>query len=343
LQIVIDWQRAYAIFDRALRAYERRDYPYNKVEVPQIEENLPRNMKSGGVEHAIFLFCICYYMRGGKTSDEAVRAMSRIHEANPKYFSPLYFIKNGGKELELVTTLKELLVQNGLIYKAHEVARHWVANSTKIATHWDSNPLTLLSGTSCYEEACANLMGGDKTDLSNPQGFYGFRHKMVSMLIYFFTEQGLMKELYPYPVPVDFHILRISVAHKIITVPGGNGSYNPDHLSPAVREVTQKYCEDRGASPIALCEALWLLSRTSCRLHPGNSSHISIDRKGRKTEITPIIVDWRESQTRKFERSCGICSISRTCQFNIPSSSYYVQGKIRIRGKRETPPQETLF
>ncbi|OGM91168.1 hypothetical protein A2755_02045 [Candidatus Wolfebacteria bacterium RIFCSPHIGHO2_01_FULL_48_22] len=86
------------------------------------------------------------------------------------------------------------------------------------------------------------------------------------------------------------------------------------------------------------CDALWILSRTLCRRHPGNNSHHG-EYKARKTELIPRKVAWdKTSQRRTYFETCGKCPVQATCEFNVPSAEYYRRGVLQKRGKREKPP-----
>jgi len=73
-----------------------------------------------------------------------------------------------------------------------------------------------------------------------------------------------------FPIPIDFHVLRIIFSNSALTVefePGdktGNGFYREKVLELA-RKLFVDYCHKHDADPVQLCEALWLLSDRQCQ------------------------------------------------------------------------------
>lgn len=334
MAIRVDRKMAVWVFDRLVDARIRRQYPYNlpKAIPPQVPENLPRLLTWGSREHALFLFALCYWMRGGIESDTATRALTRVYNMVPDMFLPEH------EPSFDPATFETILSEVGLGFNKAQIARLWKKNLAKIGAEWDGDPRTLFTGISTYEEACERIQN------KGGRGFGGFQEKMVSMLTYFYMDAGMV-DRWNFPAPVDFHCLRIVFAHRILTAGRRDRNRNGFYTKPVlatVRALLHDYCAERGVDPVILCEALWIYSRIMCSEHPGNTSIVAKARKGRKTKITPI-PRWTISQTQMYERTCRGCVVQDTCRHCIPSASYYVGGKVVLRGERDAPPQESLF
>jgi hypothetical protein len=339
MPVSIDWARAERVFGSALEALEDHRYPYNRVEPPQVAEKLPPSLSWGGVKHACFLFCSCHHMRGGIKSETAFKILGRLFEDDPHMFSPEAVATDAGRYTPAFITA--VLRKAALGYKAEEIGRGWVYNLTKLHRFWNGDPVMLVRGVANYEELCVRIMHGKEPSEDSPHGFFGFREKMVSMLVYFLMHGGFMDPLV-FPVPVDFHVLRILVAHEVLVCDiSGNGYLKG--LQDGAREVTLGYCVKHGVDPLKLCDALWLLSSTLCQWNPGNRTRIIGQRSGRKTRTEPTPVYWDPAQIAGYRRSCGSCPVESTCRWNVPAASYYIQGRIVVRGPREKSPQLFLF
>ncbi len=332
-EIFVDKERAVVIFDRLRALYLSKEYPFNQplATSPTIPENLPQSLETGTREHALFLFMLCYWMRGGIKSHTATKQLSRLYEADPDIFLPESVHRLA--ENRLAVGFRSV----GLGFNADEIAGIWLGNLIKIANEWEGDPRTLFAGISTYEEGCERIQN------KGGRGFRGFQEKMVSMLTYFYMDAGIV-DRWHFPIPVDFHVLRIVFAHEIIIVaPGeanGNGFYTKPVLA-AVRNLCHQYCVEHSVDPIELCVAVWLYSGLMCNQHPGNKSIVG-GRHGRKTELWPI-ARWTLAQTRTYERTCAVCPIRQTCRWCVPSAEYYIRGQLVLREERDEPSQLPLF
>jgi hypothetical protein len=331
--MTIDHAKAETILSRLLDAYLRKEYPFDQPEAkpPQISENLPKSLGWGTREHALFLFAVCYWMRGGIKSGTAIKALARLYDASPEIFLP---------ESEPATTAAELTAKFrsvGLGFNSDEIGTAWKNNLRKIAARWDNDPRTIFSGVTTYEEACERIQNKGK------RGFHGFQEKMVSMLTYFYMDAGIV-DRWHFPIPVDFHVLRTVFAHEIVIADrsefNGNGFYTKPILA-AVRNLFQSYCVRNNVDPLLLCDAVWLYSGLMCNQHPGNQSEVG-SRDGRQTELRPT-ARWSQAQTKTYERTCGVCVVQKSCKWCVPSAEYYVRGRIVLREERDTPPQQSFF
>lgn len=330
--VTINWEKADLVFGRLTRAVRTRSFPFNEVEVPQVKKNIPDSIIWGSYEHALFLFVVCYYMRGGIKSKTAILAMGDMYNKHTHLFTPWV----GFDEKEI----KQALTGCGLNYAATEVARFWRINASKLARFWDSDPRKLFEHSPTYEELCRRIMRRSKDTEYTPNGFYGFREKMVSMLVYFYMDAGIISET-TFPLPIDFHLQRLMVSHGILQVKDtsiGENHYSATLLA-AGREVTHAWCAKNKTSSLDLANALWLLSSELCNQHPGNRSTGGRNRDGRSTILTAFDYNWTEVHQNTYDRTCRRCPVQDTCQFQIPAAYYYIQGKLHVRSERQQPPQ----
>lgn len=329
---------AYRLFDRLLHAQAKKLPPYDQVESVQGPKVLPSSLEWGSPAHARFLFNTCYYMRGKIDSGTAIISLGKLFTTEGWMFESDAFRGLNGDSGGMEEKIKTALQKNGLGFSSDEVSRFWVYNSRKLAEHWDGSPSSFYTVARDYDELCQIFFHKKLHNETTSHGFFGFRHKMVSMYTYFLEDAGIISP-FMYPVPVDFHILRVLVAHGALygeeMYPGVRLSV--DRLSKAARVLTTGYCLETGAKALDLANALWHLSREFCRESPSNSSTVSKEYRGRRTAIVVKDVLWTQSQERRAHRTCGRCAVADTCNWAIPSANYYVQGVIVVRGSRDKP------
>jgi hypothetical protein len=329
----VNYEKAEIVLSRLLDAYFRKEFPFNQPNAvpPQVIAHLPHSLEWGSREHSLFLFAVCYWMRGGIQSVTAIKALARLYAMAPGLFLPESVEST---ETHLLAATFSLV---GLGFNAAQIAEMWKDNLKRIAERWGGDPRNIFSGITTYEEACERIQNKGK------KGFRGFQEKMVSMLTYFYMDAGVI-DRWHFPIPVDFHVLRTVFAHEIVVAEAsefnGNGFYTKPILA-AVRKLFLDYSIAHHTDPIILCEAVWLYSGLMCNQHPGNTSIVG-ERKGRKTEIVPV-PRWSAAQARVYARTCGVCTIQGTCQWCVPSAEYYIGGRITLRGERDAPQQGLLF
>ncbi len=342
MAVQVDYQRAEHLFGTLLKALTEKQYPYDIARVPQRPENWPDGTHDDPIKLGLFLFTCCYYMRGGIESDTAFLALKHIHERYPQLFDPNNFVQTGQMEFEDHTAerIAQILKDHKLGYSAKQTSRLWVFNATKLGLHWEANPLKLFEDIENYEMLCNRIMhAGIKTQhVQHPYGFTGFREKMVSMLAYFFMDCKLVPPE-AFPVPVDFHVMRMLTAHEVVrndAVPLGGNLLTPEFQATA-RQLTRDYCVANGLNIVIVADILWLYSRAMCYESPGNIMALK-KRDGRKSILLPPTINWTKNQLEKHWRTCGRCIVKNTCRICIPSGPYYVKGQLIKLAVREDPP-----
>lgn len=335
--VVVDKERGHALFDTLVHACRNKEFPFDTARIPHGPESLPSEIEWGSVPHALFLFCACYYMRGGIQSDTAILSLTRMYKKHPNYFDPAYVAERAEW---IKKPIRRALRKYGLGFSHKQIARFWVENFVKMHTYWNGNPLKLVAPAKSYDEFCAIIIRSTKRDENTVTGFFGFREKMVSMFLYFLVSSTIIQKPFTYPVPVDFHVLRMLTAHKVLrskALYSFSGLYLEKLLGEA-RTLTHDYCVEKKVNEVDLCDSLWLFSNTLCNQHPGNKSVVG-KRKGRKTKITPFVFVWNETRVDRYLKTCDMCPVKATCVYQVPSAYYYIQGKLKLRGKHQRPPQ----
>ncbi len=326
-----------AIVDTLIAERSANRFPYylDAAQLPQDEANMPGSLPLGGVEHAVFLFNSCYYMRGGIKSVTAFKQLSAMYEMSPELFDP-FMVKDIDPEF-----VRGVLAQHGLNYKSKEVSKSWVENSARLVEQFDGDPRNIFEDNLDYFELLRRVRN------QRGKGFIGFQKKMTSMLSYYLMSAGLVRYR-DYPLPVDFHVLRVSAATDIIRFENmpDDGDIYKEHVLDLLRDMYRDYSVTHGVSQLDVCDAVWSLSSAICGTQPGNvmvEPNKSRGRQGRKTEIYPLEIDVNDpKQQRMYERSCSLCPIEGDCHQNFPSKTYYVRGKM-IGSPRIRFPKTTLF
>jgi len=326
---IVHKEHAYAILDTLMDAYQNEEYPYSleSTRTPHDPRHMPTTLERGGVDHAMFLFNVCYYMRGGIKSNDAVKRLSKVYDEWPELFNceeAQYFDEE---------TIVQILSAHGLGFQK-TVAKQWVENSRRMLELYDGDPRNIFDGVTTYEDSQDKVQNDGKGN-----GFLGFKEKMTSMIIYYLMDDELI-EPFNFPIPVDLHVMRVSIANEMITfgdAPHGTNLFSPETTS-ALRDLYLEYAEERDVDARRLCNAVWMLSESLCGQHPGNTTIEPFGRKvrnGRSTYLIPKTVDVADpAQQKAYERSCRECPVEETCKYNIPGTQYYVGGNLIIRGNR---------
>lgn len=355
-RMVVDQQRVDEVLDTLMDAYNEDAYPYDQpwVMVPHEQQNMPETLKRNTPEHANFFFSVCYYMRGGIKSVDAVKRMGQMYDSYPELFDMEYVYErlkyDSWDEYEnkefLIEEIAAVLTKFGLGFQM-TTAKAWVANAERLMERYDGDARNIFNDVSDYD-TCVERIVND----SNGKGFVGFRYKMASMLAYFLMDEELV-DPFVFPIPIDVHVMRVSIANEMIKFPDaphGTNLFN-EQTTAALRDVYYNYAMRKGVNPLRLCNAVWLLSGAICSKTPGNRTYEPLGRKfrqGRGTVLLPEIIDPNSiKQQREYARSCGACPVKATCTKNIPIKPYYVSGALIIRGEKqefsEPPTQGSLF
>lgn len=333
MEIIPNYDRLHLVLSDLLERFERKQFPYDRYRLPQDHENFKfgRNFQIGSKQHASLLFRLCYYMRGRTDSVGAAVKLGELHRRHPRYFDDAKSAKMNP------LALQNSMLHIGLTALKDFVPGAWVINSGRMLQRYQGDPRRIFDGVDNFEEACRRVQNDKKGG-----GFQGFQEKMVSMLLYFFMDEGMIEPFY-YPIPVDFHVMRVSVSTGIVEFsenPVGQDVLSQE-LKANLREMFHKYSESNGIHPNRIAEAVWLLSNLLCKRAPGNRFSEG-EYRARSTEIEIHEVDWTKATTRTYARTCGSCPVEPICRYDIGAAPYYVQGQLIPVRFRNKPPQEGL-
>ena len=329
------FNRLESLLGTLLPIYRDDEFPYylNRARLPQDVRHMPpeANLPRGSTEHARFLFYSNHFMRGNIRSVDAFKRLSRVYLDHPEVFDPWYASDMDKNEL------RQILADNWLGRDGTKIPGNWIENSRRLVEQFDGDPWKIIEGETDYEQIL------DKVANKNGRGFIGFQEKMTSMLIYYLVDAR--PELYfDFPLPTDFHVLRVSAANEVITfenVPEDGNIVSPQTLT-MLREMYHDYSLQYGVSQIDIANAVWLYSSALCSRQPGNKA----TEKGgyaRKTIIESATIDYiaNPKQLAVFNRTCGQCALRGTCTSNIPSKPYYRTGIARLTPRIEPDPNFT--
>jgi hypothetical protein len=333
MKVRTNYQRGLKVIGTIMDLYFANEEPFNRPNavLPQDPAHMPHNLLSGSVGHANFLFHVCYYMRGGVASDTAVKMLSQVYERHPEYFVPAFAATQLSSE-ELAAELQRV----GLNYNKSTIPAIWIDNAERLQRLWGGDTRNILDGVSDWDEACLRIQN------RNGNGFRGFQKKMVSMLTYFLMDAEFV-DPFNFPIPVDFHVARITLGTEIVKVYRESPTTNlvqGDEVLDVIRDFYLRYAIEQHVDPRDLCNAVWLYSRHKCVHNPGNETFIEGKRKARDTIVKKKLVDWQSPQAlNEWLISCGTCLLRPYSKWNIASGFYYAQGRIALSDPREDPPR----
>lgn len=337
LEVVIDQERVDYVLGTLLDAYDLGQYPYNQdhVRLPHDPRHMPKTLERGTRDHAMLLWNVCYYMRGGIKSVDAFKRLSSMYDDRPDLFKPELACKTDPAEIA------DELKQHGLGFQG-TVSQQWVVNSQRLTDRYEGDPRKIFTDIETYDDCLALIKNQSKE-----RGFIGFQEKMTSMITYYLMDEGMIQP-FMFPIPVDLHVMRVSIANKMVTFPNaepGTNLYTPELLA-TLRKLYVDYAIRKYANPLRLCDAVWMLSESSCGTHPGNVTLEPFGRdkrNGRSTILIPKQVDIEDPrQQAAYDASCRSCPLEETCEYNIPGKQYYVAGGIVIRGRRTRFPLQEI-
>lgn len=322
LKITIN-PNTYEILDILVDGYKNRLPPYDEAILPQ--EYKPESLLPGGDQysspkHAMYFWNMCSYMQGAVKTDHAFKQMTKIFAENTDLFDCHFLAQSDPNDIS------EILKPYGL-GRHHSAADHWVKNAKILLDNYDGDPRNVFNGVKSYEDCIERIINKQKT--AEKTGFYGFQKKMTSMILYFYMNEDLVPDI-RFPMPVDFHALRIALATEMITVKP-NDFYTYNHVvEDSLRELFQNYLNDKNVNPIDLTNCIWLLSSNLCNQCIGNHSPDSL--RGinyRNMNIEEL------RQSKSWLRSCGRCLVEKYCRLYISSDPYYDKGAIRPMPKNK--------
>lgn len=340
VEITIDKDRVELVLGALLEAYREKRYVYGlpSAQLPHEVADLERRLELGSTEHAMFLFVLCLYMKGGIKSNTAAKQLARLYSRRPRLFDAFEIVSI---KPESITAS---LVRVDLRYLKNSAPPHWIENAQRLVDWYDGDPRKIFVGVESYDEACERIRNKSRRhyktkEFTRRQGFMGFQHKMVSMLMYFYIASDIIEPI-PFPIPVDFHVMRVCIETEMVQFSGSSIGRNiySEHLQTVLRDLFTDYCIRHDVSPIELCNAVWLLSSVGCAKNPGNRT-LSRQYRARQTETPAYTPVWSESELARYWQFCGSCPVGNMCHWDVPNSAYTIKGELMRLRPRSIPPQ----
>ncbi|MBM3272621.1 hypothetical protein FJY94_05125 [Candidatus Kaiserbacteria bacterium] len=355
----IDHDRARLVFGRLIKKLREKKYPYNIATLPQ--EMIPHALRDQPLRHAQFIFYACHFMRGALDSTTAIRQLVALWQRSPDLFKP-----------EVVCMMDvgaiAALLRSAIDYHLDEIAAFWKENSDRLQRLWRGDPRRIFEKVCTADvvyrrvvnkESRACVAGNDLFE--DDWGFFGFRKKMAGMLAYFLAEAQLIEPICDIAPAVDFHLLRIMIANRILilTEDAWTGGAKYEDVYDEGAEAVTVYMRTCKISAVEIGDALWMLSTTLCREAPGNWStgrsrkrgntwqtptRIDHNGKERKELPQPVVIDqYSSEQLAAYERTCHRCPCRKTCTANAPSGPYYECGLFMPRVRTRMRVRKALF
>jgi len=356
MRIKFNAKKALEVFVILDRLWKEETGVFEGVILPQNRWQLPEDPR----DKANHLFISALPMRGGVTSEDPFRWIWELRKKYPGMFDPKQVMECWSPEkireaMKAVT--KEILVDGGVGennlgsfgYKAKQHSEFWHHNMECLATYWGEDLRNVFWGVVDFEEAFRRI-----NYHNDPvAGFRGMRRKIFSLLTIWLQEKELIP-VFPTPIPVDFHALRILWVTGIIelqdlkTPPSLIERYETLVDQPAVRvneslvdeiaKWSQGFLSKHGISHLHINPALWVLSRDFCRGHLQNSSR----EKGKRFVLPESLRQNPGLWPTGYRNPCAYCPIKDLCTGVVPSAPYYRDGLL-VRMERVPVPHHNFF
>ena len=341
MEVISSYERVEWLIDMLLARWRSspKGYPFNRPDAIIPQTIIPDELRRDKKTLANWYLVVDEHMKGRVNSMEAFRGGIRIWQRYPWFYDPKVILWE--KPSRMIEILEECLPTDKV-----NVVRDLRINFQHLLTYYDGSALNLIKGLTSYEEALRRILnkrtrGQRKEAGHGGEGLYGHRHKMVSMLLYFYDWEGWLKPRFVYPSPADIHNFRDAIAGKGLEVIGiGKDLIIRDYekISAPWRAMVMQYIKARKEDPVDVADVLWLFSNLMC----GNSPLTETSKKERGNgsgmfdqEELPHLNGVQQflhpKYRRDLEATCLVCPLLDTCDFAIPARPYYDDGKLVLR------------
>ncbi|RJQ13916.1 hypothetical protein C4553_02070 [Candidatus Parcubacteria bacterium] len=354
MQIRFNEEVAKGVFTILQQEWDLRRGIFEGVITPEDRWPAPESPR----DHANFLLFGSLPMRGGMVSDDPFKWLNEMRNQSPSLFDPALVVEGWTAERILQafqTATKALLNGNGtgvlgagaLSYKMREHADSWMHNSEVLVRHWGGSVLKVFEGVSSFEEAFARIDRYKKTNgKPNEASFVGMRMKIFSLLTIWLQNKNLIP-VFPTPIPVDFHALRVLWQTGVVEV-DGLSSFDPSthktkdptkraHLAalkgqmafrvkPQITDEiamwSQKFMTENGFSHQAINPAVWFLSRELC------ATQLQTQSKDEGAKLFPaqLLLANPKLWPPSYQDPCCHCPLEHFCTGAVLARPYYVAG-----------------
>jgi hypothetical protein len=254
--------------------------------------------------------------------------------------------------LDLTPEESEDLAEDVKGYKIDEHAVSWYRNSLALSRYWDGDVRNIFydsikhrCGRSSRKKTIRKKAQLEFEEVFSrvdyyrdpERGFYGMRRKIFSLFVIWMQEKGLAP-LFPAPIPVDFHALRVLLALGIVKFlktmripdkkkypPQLRGRVAVRITEPVVDEIamwSQQFFMKHGLSHMSVNPALWILSRELCRRHVQNRAEDS----GKEYFLAELLEAKPHLWPGNYPDPCVHCPVETNCERVAPSAPYYKWG-----------------
>ena len=362
-KVFFDEKKAVKVFKDLSAAYRGKHGIFNDVVLPQSRwpPDEEKSLIKDDREMANWLLLVALPMRGGIISEEPFKVWWDMRKTLPNLFDFELVAKEwtpAAIERQLKRILRRRRKENGgasnedeevVGYKIKEHANSWYQNAVVMHQRWGNDARNIFKGVNDFEQAFARV-----DYRRNKEGLRGMRRKIFSLFTIWLQEGGLIP-VFPTPIPVDFHALRVFWATGIIVNNDWEEPYQPKPGQPeqlsgklAIRVTesfidqiavwSQEFLVKNGFSHLVVNPAVWFLSRTLCAESFQNSSrkngHLFFEAEDLKTN--PHL--W----PKQYRNPCLYCPIEKYCHWAIPAGPYYRWGVLIRIGERLAYPQRAL-
>lgn len=338
MQITTSKEDVFWLVDELLARWRSKPkgYPFNRPDAIIPQDLVPIELRADKRTLANWYLAICNHMKGRVNSTQAFLAYIEMWKQEPQFFDPDWVALQNQEIIEGVYE-RFIATDKRACAKAH------ILNSRRLKQHYKGDARNILKNATSYDEAIARIMNKvgrlEREAGNNDPGFFGFRHKMVSMFVYFMDWEGFIKKRFPYPSPADIQNFRIGIASLGIRIerPSPRGIRNHETISAPWREVVLQYIVERKQDPIDVADVLWLFSNIMCGNSPLTST-LTSDANGTglfdADSIPPsntIVQLTKPKYLEALQETCLNCFLLSRCSYVIPAAPYYESGIIELR------------
>lgn len=244
----IDDLKAFKIGERLFHLFYERKGLFDGYQMP--EYILPRNLKEGTKEHALYLTYVISidYMTG---AEKLWKNSRRAYELYPERFTPQQILKVSPKSVE--TFVKRL----GARFYSN-AANIWVGISRMLNDSYDGDPRKITKDPLEIEAVKKRLQ--DFPSLRGP--------KLSNFYIRAMGEKGLFKlqNLNELDIPVDKQVARFTIYTGVLTLLSDQfvGCAQEKPLRDYIEEAWRNAAKKLGTAPWKLDEPIWTIGSKLC-------------------------------------------------------------------------------
>jgi len=243
----LDMNKAVEVSYVAVSLLQKNQYPFNKPGVIP-DAILPKGIKEGSLEHALFLFYAVGFDAMRKASDVYASARKMVED----YGVHEILHMDEKTSDQLVREYIEDKPASGNSYD--DPGKNFYAKNQLLLKEFEGNPLNIAKDT-----------GDVKKIIKNIRKFPTFAEGKSALLLKNYVRFGMIKldNLYELPIKVDRHVVRISVNQKVLAVEP-EGRCRSNTMVPRLKKLYLQVTMEEKISPVELDDALWVIGSQMC-------------------------------------------------------------------------------